>query len=90
MTNIPGLKPIEFTKVTKQYIKDRISKLKLSEENNKYLYDKIMSILHKKRLNLKDVCAINIDYLDKAKIINAQFYTKDSYFARDLWSYYRY
>lgn len=90
MSNIPGLKPIKFTKVTKQYIKDRISELKLSEENNKYLYDKIIDILHEKRLNLKDMHAINIEYLDRAKIINAQFYAKDSYFTRDLWNYYRY
>lgn len=78
------MKPVEFTKVTKKYIKNRIDEYEniIHEDSRKLLYEKTLEEINNRKLFLKDLMAISY-WLAKG-FIEIAFYTKDSYFTKEF------
>jgi len=78
------MKPVEFTKVTKKYIQNKVNEYEniIAPESRDILYNKTLEILKKERIKLSDMKAITY-WLGKG-FIQIAFYTKDRYFTRDF------
>lgn len=84
---IYGMKPVEFTKVTKKYIQEKVNEYEniITPESRKILYDLTLETLKKRKILLKDMRAITY-WLAKG-FIQIAFYTKDAYFTKDYETY---
>lgn len=76
------LQPVKFGRVTKKLIKSEISKLKMDDSSNKFLFGETMAALRKKKLFLKDMKAIT--FFAGKNHMEIGFYSKDSYFSKYL------
>ena len=76
------MKKVKFEKISKRYIKNKINKYNLDDESKKYLYEKTLEELRKRKLFLKDMNCIS--YWIAKGFIEIAFYTKKSYFTINL------
>lgn len=76
------MKPIIFTKVTKQYIKDKIEKYNhvLDGDSKEKLFNITLDEIRRKKLYLKDMKAVSFS-IDR-RFIQIGFYSKDRYFSK--------
>lgn len=74
--------PVKFVKVTKKYIKEKINKLNLDDENKKDLFNITLEEIRRKRFYLKDMNTIT--YWIAKYHLEIAFYSKETYWTKSI------